>query len=181
MRRHSRPVLIFLSPPVVLPSFISRFALVRQQIDSDTTGLLKKNWSRTEPKISWLLKKITQWLDQIFFCDSIILERICYGTRAKRLMIESNTTGRMRKIWTGNEYLMPFKWLGCSRKKENAIMCIYFYADILASQITYWSSPSPNFFPPSSCIALIYQSFCSCTVADRLQYDWMAEKSLDGS
>ena len=31
------PVQIFLSPPVVLPSVISCFALVREQIDSNTT------------------------------------------------------------------------------------------------------------------------------------------------
>ena len=36
------PVQIFLSPPVVLPSLISRFALVQQQIDSNTTGSQKK-------------------------------------------------------------------------------------------------------------------------------------------
>ena len=39
------PVQIFLNPPVVLPFFISRFALVRQQINSDTTGSQKKIWS----------------------------------------------------------------------------------------------------------------------------------------
>ena len=41
------PVQIFLSPPVVLLSFLSRFALVRQQIDSNTAGGLKKNWTAT--------------------------------------------------------------------------------------------------------------------------------------
>ena len=39
------PVQIFLRPPVVLPSFISRFALVLYLIDSNTTGSQKKNWS----------------------------------------------------------------------------------------------------------------------------------------
>ena len=42
------PFQIFLSPPVVLPSFISRFALVRYQIDSNTSGSQKKIWSRLE-------------------------------------------------------------------------------------------------------------------------------------
>ena len=37
------PVQKILSPPVVLPSFISRFVLVRYQIDSITTGSQKKN------------------------------------------------------------------------------------------------------------------------------------------
>ena len=39
------PVQIFLSPLVVLLSFISRFALVRWQIDSKTTASEEKNWS----------------------------------------------------------------------------------------------------------------------------------------
>ena len=36
----------------------------------------------------------------------------------------------------------------------------------------------PNIFQPSSCIALVYQSICSRTIADRLQYNWIAEKNL---
>ena len=40
-------------------------------------------------------------LDQIFFCDPVVLELICYRTRGKRLTNESNTTGGLRKIWTG--------------------------------------------------------------------------------
>ena len=35
-----------------------------------------------------------------------------------------------------------------------------------------------NFFHPSSRIALVYQSFCSQATADRLYYDWIAEKNL---
>ena len=46
------PVQIFLSPPVVLPSFISRFGLLRYQMDFNSTGLQKKMssgipWIRT--------------------------------------------------------------------------------------------------------------------------------------
>ena len=33
----------------------------------------------------------------------------------------------------------------------------------------------PNFSQPSSRIALVYQSVCSRTIADRLQYDWITE------
>ena len=35
--------------------------------------------------------------------------------------------------------------------------------------------PHPNFFQSSSCIALVYQSFCSRTIADQLYYDRIAE------
>ena len=34
---------------------------------------------------------------------------------------------------------------------------------------------------PSSRIALVYQSFCCRTIADRLNYDWIAEKNPDGN
>ena len=38
---------------------------------------------------------------QIFLSHPIVLESICYRTRAKRLINESNTTGRLQKNWTG--------------------------------------------------------------------------------
>ena len=38
-------------------------------------------------------------------------------------------------------------------------------------------STRPNFSQPSSRIALVYQSFCSRTIADRLLYDGIAEKN----
>ena len=41
-------------------------------------------------------------LNQIFFCDSVVLESICYCTRAKRHINEGNTTGGLRNIWTGS-------------------------------------------------------------------------------
>ena len=41
------------------------------------------------------------YLDQMYFCDPVVLEWICYRARAKRLINEGNTTGRLRKIWTG--------------------------------------------------------------------------------
>ena len=40
-------------------------------------------------------------LDQIFWCDPVVLESICYCTRAKRLINDSKTTGELRKNWTG--------------------------------------------------------------------------------
>ena len=39
------PIQIFLSPPVALLSFISQYALIWLQIDSNITGSQKKNWS----------------------------------------------------------------------------------------------------------------------------------------
>ena len=37
----------------------------------------------------------------LFFCDPVVLESICYCKRAKRLINKDNTTGGLRKIWTG--------------------------------------------------------------------------------
>ena len=37
----------------------------------------------------------------VFFFDPVVLGSNCYRTRAKRLINESNTTGWMRKNWTG--------------------------------------------------------------------------------
>ena len=39
------------------------------------------------------------------FFDPVILELICYRARANRLINESNTTGGVRKIWTGSGIL----------------------------------------------------------------------------
>ena len=39
----------------------------------------------------------------IFFCYPVVLESICYRTRAKRLINISNTTRGLRIIWTGRE------------------------------------------------------------------------------
>ena len=50
-------------------------------------------------------------LDQSFFCDPVVLESICYCTRAYRLINESNTTLGLRKICTGNITLSG-KFLG---------------------------------------------------------------------
>ena len=33
-----------------------------------------------------------------------------------------------------------------------------------------------EFFQPSSCILVVYQSVCSHAIADQLQYDWIAEE-----
>ena len=48
---------------------------------------------------SFLVKK--SFLDQIFFCDPVVIESICYRTRANRLINESIMTRGLREIWTG--------------------------------------------------------------------------------
>ena len=72
-------------------------------------------------------------LDQIFFRDPIVLESICYRTRAKRLINDSKTTVGLRKIWTGLllRYLLYFLILnfkhrmngGTKSQNKNLISC----------------------------------------------------------
>ena len=115
----SKPVQIFISPPVVLLSFISRFAFIRLQIDCNTTGYRRKKIGRensllqphfqnhccnftskiaaaTTFQAGELLKMLLQpsffkvaILDQIFFWDPVVLESICYRRREKRLINKS--------------------------------------------------------------------------------------------
>ena len=40
-------------------------------------------------------------LDQIFFCDPVVLKLICYRMRAYQLINESIMAGGLRKNWTG--------------------------------------------------------------------------------
>ena len=47
-------------------------------------------------------------LDQIFFCNPVVLESICYRKRAKRLKYQSNTTEGLRKIWTGSNIMISY-------------------------------------------------------------------------
>ena len=41
-------------------------------------------------------------LDQISICDPVVLDSICYRTRAKQPINNSKTTVGLRKIWTGS-------------------------------------------------------------------------------
>ena len=118
------PIQIFLSPPVVLSSFISCFALVRQQIDSNTTGW-QKFFGRVPPtkrnvKCSWPIIH----LNQIQFCDPVVFESICYCTTPYQMINKSNTTGRLRNIWMGTQVKQHQQldmWVGiliCSQQDE---------------------------------------------------------------
>ena len=52
-----------------------------------------------------------------------------------------------------------------------------FVPDTQSSLLLLLPTTRPNFSQPSCHIALIYQSVCSCTIVDRLLYDWIAEKN----
>ena len=101
---------IFFGPTVVLLSFMDWLTLVRLQIDSNTTGSQKKIRRATKHLIllfhfihfGVVLSCADSVVDfrllvQIFFLDPVVLELICYCTRAKRLINKSNTTGWLKK------------------------------------------------------------------------------------
>ena len=164
------PVLFF-SQPVVLVSFLCRFA---DQFQYD--WIVEKIWtsnehnndycdktlhmSMTKFTINWDGKNPSNFfpvifinrftvalLDQIFFSDPVIFESICYRTRAKQLINESKTTGGLRKIGTGiadRLYSRPDIFLRSSRNRVNLLL------------------------------------YDSKTTDKREQSDWMAKKYLDG-
>ena len=106
-------------------------------------------------------------LDLIIFWDPVVLESICYRTRANRLINESKTTGWLRKIWTGSS--SPGSWL----RRD-------------AGEGKLWSSFSfvvfsTNFFLRSSCNRVNLLSYESKPTYKREQYDCVGEKNLDGS
>ena len=52
------------------------------------------------------------------FWDPVVIESICYLTRAKRLINEGNTTRGLRKIWMGTR---PKMFLGSSRNRVDLL------------------------------------------------------------
>ena len=109
-------------------------------------------------------------LDQIFFCDTVVIEPICCRTRAKRLEVLNTCSCFsiyfiLRKTERLRFYLRRYNER--SRVYQSCCCCA------CCCDIT-----RPNIFHPSSRFAVVYQSFCSRTTADRLYYDWIAEKNL---
>ena len=67
---------------------------------------MKKRYFRSaisDDDLLWLLQAMAMTIPvQIFSSDPVVIESICYRTRANRLINESNTTAALRKIWTGS-------------------------------------------------------------------------------
>ena len=153
--------------------------------------LINTNGSKKKYGRDWEEMSSSQ-LDQIFFCNPVVIESICYRTRAKRRINEGNTTGGLRKIWTGSK-----RWRNCLRQDA-----IFFLKALLGISLAFipnvlvvmhrlpflsirkcrsqsacyccfgifpkFSSSCPNYFQPSNCIAVVYQLVCSHTIADQL-------------
>ena len=153
----------FFCDPVVLESICYRTRANRLKNEGNTTGGLRKIWTGPSNHLLPIL---------IFFCDSVILESLCYHTTANRLIIESNTTRRLKIIWAGGRRHVPV-----NLKTETYAYQIRLEVHVIEHCRTGWrltefisstASSRPNFYQPSSRIALVYQSVCFCTIADRL-------------
>ena len=77
--------------------------------------------------------------------------------RVNLLSYDSNTTECLRKNWTGN-------WT---------------VSELILNQLKLVAAciPVQTLFLPSCRIALVSQLISCCTIADRLYYNWIAEKS----
>ena len=106
---------------------------------------------------NWIFKSVLYiLLDQMFSSDAIVLESICYRTRANRLINVSKTTRGLRKIWTGSTLFLCLRQ--CTGLK---IRNLYTLLDLLV-----------HFFQPSSRIALLGQLLCCCTMPDQIHFDY---------
>ena len=92
----------------------------RLKCESNTIVWLRKNWTGWNPiATAHNISIIWMSLNQIVFCDSVVFESICFRTRAKRLRNNGNTTGGLRKIWTGVcEYGYTFALGSLTNPKE---------------------------------------------------------------
>ena len=72
----------------------------------------------------------------------------------------------------GNQYVLF--WLDLAL---DALQCNFFFVKVT---FAIFLATRPKHFQPSSCIALVYQLLFCHTIADRLHYDWIAEKDPDG-
>ena len=120
--------------------------------------------------ISKLVCSRTIALDQFFFCNPVILESICYRTRAKRLINDSKMTGELRKIWTGiDSYTTGSKKkIRMGRSVHQWFFCSFLFNFRSNQKLSLFVRYSRPFFPFYSRIALVFLSVCSRTIADRL-------------
>ena len=118
----------------------------------------------------------------IFFRDPAILESICYRTREKRLINESNTTGGRRKIWTGIAIQKPDKIQKTVKYKSNTTgglrkiwTCGWAQTELevvglFASQreeslrtfLVLWCNVSQLFYGTHNTNKVLLSSFCGC-------------------
>ena len=127
---------------------------------------------------------------ETFLSHPVVLELICYRTRANQLINERNTTEGLKKIWTGLEFfctLAPSSWdpqdnfskgwhQRCWTKSKAVTRLV---ADLQRSDKDE-STSRPNFSQLSCCIGVDLLSYESIPTDKWEQYDWRAEENLDG-
>ena len=143
----------------------------------------------------------------IFLCDPVVLELICYRTRANRLINDSKTIRELRKIWTGwttratcSYFFQPFSHIACIQQlicyclipdrleyiwiaeKYGLVSMAYLlnkYANLTWLLLTIYRYPF-IFFLLSSRIATYFILYDTKSTAVREHYEGRVEKNLDG-
>ena len=112
-------------------------------------------------------------LDQKILCDPVVLESISYRTRAKRLINNCKTTQGLRKIWTG---------IACFPDLQNSqndfLNKITDSVPLVGHLVSVATLPKKILW--CSCIRVDLLLHYSKTTDKREQYDWRADKNLDG-
>ena len=78
----------------------------------------------------YILTTFFAYTRPFFSCDAVGIESIWYRTRANRPINESNTTGGLRKIWTGtrSSFFLSSSEYGWMQQKSKRMQTIYWKA-----------------------------------------------------
>ena len=151
----------------MLRSLVGSEMCIRDRSYLDLGLCFKEGSSIFEDKFHFLLQLLQKVLgnlvgysilDQIFFCDSVVLESTCYRTRGERLIKEGNTTGSLRKFWTGiqNDAYSSIR----KRKLEDSPVSVRILLYLRSSRLP----TRPIFF----CDPVVLESICHRTSAKQL-------------
>ena len=169
-------------------SFISCFALVRKQIDSIPTGSQIKIWTgcTRHRNPSRFVLRSSRIRDDLLLYDK------------RRLINENETTERLKYFWTG---IVKGRSRSCHRPTTPDLIFLICHYRVLVELLScnsgsrlynwialkIWTGRvflvlyySTNIFLQSSHIRVDLLSYERKTTDKRDQYDWRAEKNLDG-
>ena len=96
------------SPTLLMLALKCQHVLLNERISFKHHRKHQQRWRRASRVVLLLHLAISRTtckhLDQIFFCDPVVIESICYRMRTDRLINEGNTTGGLGKNWTERTY-----------------------------------------------------------------------------
>ena len=114
------------------------------------------------PAYGTVNRPIFSLLVQIFLCDSIVIV-VLLPFESKPTEKREQNVWRSEKIWTGSHQTLDSNLENHST--SNNYICFITQHNCATIPI---ADTRPIISKPSNCFALVYQSFCSCTIEDRL-------------